>query len=162
VFLYLTGTNMFTDLSVHCGLTSRVTGTRTGLSGRQALINWIKVTGVPVSFARNEEIYGQQEPADRFYKVISGSVRTYRTFTRPRPEPDIARVGSLSPDLLRSCPRGDRDTATMRVDRTGAPSVGKIRAVDHQWNVSGFRIIMTTLFVEGSTRKTSLRTPTAL
>jgi CRP/FNR family nitrogen fixation transcriptional regulator len=31
-------------------------------------------------FARNTEIYGESEPADYFYKVVSGTVRTYKIF----------------------------------------------------------------------------------
>jgi CRP/FNR family nitrogen fixation transcriptional regulator len=34
--------------------------------------------GAAMSFARNTEIYGEGEPADYFYKVVSGSVRTSR------------------------------------------------------------------------------------
>lgn len=35
------------------------------------------VMGVPMQFARNEEVYGAGEPADYLYKVKSGCVRTY-------------------------------------------------------------------------------------
>ncbi|WP_298252897.1 helix-turn-helix domain-containing protein [Bradyrhizobium sp.] len=35
--------------------------------------------GAPMRFARNIEIYGEDEPADYLYQVISGAVRTYRT-----------------------------------------------------------------------------------
>jgi CRP/FNR family transcriptional regulator, nitrogen fixation regulation protein len=38
----------------------------------------IELTGSSMSFARNAEIYGEGEPADYLYKVISGSVRTYK------------------------------------------------------------------------------------
>jgi len=34
--------------------------------------------GAPMRFARNTEIYGEDEPAEYLYQVISGSVRTYR------------------------------------------------------------------------------------
>ena len=33
-----------------------------------------------MSFSRNTEIYGENEPADYLYKVVSGSVRTYKIF----------------------------------------------------------------------------------
>jgi CRP/FNR family transcriptional regulator, nitrogen fixation regulation protein len=36
----------------------------------------IKFLGIPVNFSRNAEIYGESEPADYFYKVVSGIVRT--------------------------------------------------------------------------------------
>jgi CRP/FNR family transcriptional regulator, nitrogen fixation regulation protein len=34
--------------------------------------------GAPMRFARNIEIYGENEPAEYLYQVISGAVRTYR------------------------------------------------------------------------------------
>jgi CRP-like cAMP-binding protein len=34
--------------------------------------------GAPMRFARNTEIYGEGEPAEYLYQVISGAVRTYR------------------------------------------------------------------------------------
>ena len=34
--------------------------------------------GVTMRFAGNIEIYGEDEPAEYFYQVISGAVRTYR------------------------------------------------------------------------------------
>ena len=34
--------------------------------------------GAPMRFARNTEIYGEDEPAEYLYQVISGAVRTYR------------------------------------------------------------------------------------
>jgi len=35
----------------------------------------MKLAGAPMSFSRNEVIYGENRPADYVYKVISGSVR---------------------------------------------------------------------------------------
>ena len=34
--------------------------------------------GAPMRFGRNSEIYGEHEPAEYLYQVISGAVRTYR------------------------------------------------------------------------------------
>jgi CRP-like cAMP-binding protein len=34
--------------------------------------------GAPMAFSRNTEIYGENEPAEYLYKVISGTVRTYK------------------------------------------------------------------------------------
>ena len=34
--------------------------------------------GVPIRFERNAEVYGENEPAEYLYQVISGAVRTYR------------------------------------------------------------------------------------
>jgi len=36
----------------------------------------LELIGLKLPFARNEEVYGQDEPAEYLYKVISGSVRT--------------------------------------------------------------------------------------
>ena len=38
----------------------------------------LSLMGAPMRFARNNEIYGEHEPAEFLYQVISGSVRTYR------------------------------------------------------------------------------------
>jgi CRP/FNR family transcriptional regulator, nitrogen fixation regulation protein len=34
--------------------------------------------GAPMRFARNSEIYGEEDPAEYLYQVVSGAVRTYR------------------------------------------------------------------------------------
>lgn len=34
--------------------------------------------GAPMRFARNAEVYGEDEPSEYLYQVISGAVRTYR------------------------------------------------------------------------------------
>jgi CRP-like cAMP-binding protein len=38
----------------------------------------IRLMGAPLSFARNEEIYGEDEPAEFLYQVTRGAVRTYK------------------------------------------------------------------------------------
>jgi CRP/FNR family transcriptional regulator, nitrogen fixation regulation protein len=38
----------------------------------------MELMGACMSFARNEEIYGEGEPADFLYEVISGAVRTHK------------------------------------------------------------------------------------
>ncbi|HZP78154.1 MAG TPA: helix-turn-helix domain-containing protein [Pseudolabrys sp.] len=43
-----------------------------------ALAGAIEQMGAPMSYARNSEIYGENEAADYLYKVISGTVRTYK------------------------------------------------------------------------------------
>src|SRR6476620_9530883 len=40
--------------------------------------------GAPMTFSRNEEIYGDREPAEYLYKVISGTVRIYKILTDGR------------------------------------------------------------------------------
>jgi CRP-like cAMP-binding protein len=44
----------------------------------------IELMGASMSFARNVEIYGEDEPADYLYKVISGTVRTYKVLSDGR------------------------------------------------------------------------------
>ena len=40
--------------------------------------------GAPMPFSRNAEIYGENEPADYLYRVISGAVRTYKVLSDGR------------------------------------------------------------------------------
>jgi CRP/FNR family nitrogen fixation transcriptional regulator len=40
------------------------------------LIDALDMMGAPMSFARNAEIYGEDEPAEYLYKLVSGTVRT--------------------------------------------------------------------------------------
>ena len=44
----------------------------------------IELMGACMSFAANSEIYGENEPADYLYKVISGTVRTYKVLVDGR------------------------------------------------------------------------------
>jgi CRP-like cAMP-binding protein len=46
--------------------------------------NSIELMGAPMPFARNAEIYGENEPAEYLYKVISGTVRTYKVLNDGR------------------------------------------------------------------------------
>src|SRR5476651_1166361 len=49
-----------------------------------ALTGSIEMMGVPMPFGRNAEIYGENEPAEFVYKVISGTVRTYKVLADGR------------------------------------------------------------------------------
>jgi CRP/FNR family transcriptional regulator, nitrogen fixation regulation protein len=49
-----------------------------------ALVDIIDLMGAPMSFDRNAEIYGEKQPADYVYKVISGSVRIYKVLSDGR------------------------------------------------------------------------------
>ena len=44
----------------------------------------IEQMGAPMTFGRNEEIYGENEPAEYLYKVVSGAVRTYKVLNDGR------------------------------------------------------------------------------
>jgi CRP/FNR family transcriptional regulator, nitrogen fixation regulation protein len=45
---------------------------------RSPLAQAMQMMGAVMSFPRNGEIFGENEPADYVYRVISGSVRTYK------------------------------------------------------------------------------------
>jgi CRP-like cAMP-binding protein len=49
-----------------------------------ALAGSIDMMGASMTFTRNSEIYGENEPADYLYKVITGSVRTYKVLSDGR------------------------------------------------------------------------------
>lgn len=61
---------------------NRMTGYSPPTSHR--LNDTIDMMGAPLSVARNAEIYGDQEPAEYVYKVISGAVRTYKVLADGR------------------------------------------------------------------------------
>src|SRR5215472_12608532 len=44
----------------------------------------IELMGACMSFSRNSEIYGENEPADYLYKIVSGTVRTYKVLVDGR------------------------------------------------------------------------------
>ncbi len=60
---------------------SRHPGKRVALptvAGSVSLGSSIPMMGAPIPFARNAEIYGENEPADYLYKVVTGAARTYK------------------------------------------------------------------------------------
>ena len=44
----------------------------------------IEMMGAPMPFSRNAEIYGENEPAEYLYKLVSGAVRTYKVLNDGR------------------------------------------------------------------------------
>jgi len=50
----------------------------------EAHLDSLELMGAAMAFARNQEIYGEDEPADYLYKVISGTVRTYKILSDGR------------------------------------------------------------------------------
>jgi CRP/FNR family transcriptional regulator, nitrogen fixation regulation protein len=44
----------------------------------------IEMVGAPMSFSRNAEVYGENEPAEYIYKVVSGTIRTYKVLSDGR------------------------------------------------------------------------------
>jgi CRP/FNR family transcriptional regulator, nitrogen fixation regulation protein len=51
---------------------------------KSALAQAMQMMGAVMSFPRNSEIFGENEPADYVYRVISGSVRTYKILSDGR------------------------------------------------------------------------------
>jgi CRP-like cAMP-binding protein len=47
-------------------------------------IDAIELMGAAMPFSRNAEIYGENEPAEYLYKVLSGTVRTYKVLNDGR------------------------------------------------------------------------------
>lgn len=43
--------------------------------GTQAIFGSVELVGVPMSFTKDAEIYGENEPAEYVYKVLTGAVR---------------------------------------------------------------------------------------
>jgi CRP-like cAMP-binding protein len=56
----------------------------TPLTDSAARAGTIDLMGASMSFPRNTEIYGENEPADYLYKVVSGTVRTYKVLVDGR------------------------------------------------------------------------------
>jgi CRP/FNR family transcriptional regulator, nitrogen fixation regulation protein len=54
------------------------------VSGHGTLAETLSLMGATLSFARNNEIYGEDEPADYIYMVRSGAVRTYKLLSDGR------------------------------------------------------------------------------
>jgi CRP/FNR family transcriptional regulator, nitrogen fixation regulation protein len=57
--------------------TSNLTG-KPAIASGGALADELGLMGARMSYARNEEIFGEGEPAEYLYKVVSGAVRTCR------------------------------------------------------------------------------------
>ena len=52
-------------------------GRSVGANGCNGLAQSMQLMGAVMSFPRNSEIFGENEPADYLYKIVSGTVRTY-------------------------------------------------------------------------------------
>jgi CRP-like cAMP-binding protein len=47
-------------------------------TGREGLADSLDLMGAVMPYPRNAEIFGEDEPSDYLYKVVSGAVRTYK------------------------------------------------------------------------------------
>jgi CRP/FNR family transcriptional regulator, nitrogen fixation regulation protein len=85
---------MLTETAVRSDPGRRFSGTRTaplpalnrvsGDGGRGSLGQTMHLMGAVMSYPRNTEIFGENEPADFVYKVVSGAVRTYKILSDGR------------------------------------------------------------------------------
>jgi CRP/FNR family nitrogen fixation transcriptional regulator len=57
---------------------------RPAIPSKHALSGGIELMGAPMMFGRNVEVFGENEPADYLYKVVSGAVRTYKVLSDGR------------------------------------------------------------------------------
>ena len=55
-----------------------VSASRAGAPDADALGQSMQLMGAMMTYPRNAEIFGENEPAEYLYKVVSGSVRTYK------------------------------------------------------------------------------------
>jgi CRP-like cAMP-binding protein len=54
------------------------------VSGIHSLFGSIELMGATVPYARDAEIYGENEPAEYLYKIVGGAVRTYKVLVDGR------------------------------------------------------------------------------
>ena len=64
--------------------TDRVARPAPSATSSLALGSSIEMMGAPMPCSRNAEIYGENEPAEYLYKVVSGAVRTYKVLNDGR------------------------------------------------------------------------------
>ena len=61
-----------------------VNASRTGPGDADALGQSMQLMGAMMNYPRDAEIFGENEPADYLYKVVSGTVRTYKILSDGR------------------------------------------------------------------------------
>src|ERR1700722_1831535 len=75
---------MLTQAAIRTGTFKHPAIPRPPVAENCAFEGAVELIGASMSFARNSEIYGENEPADYFYKVVSGTVRTYKVLADGR------------------------------------------------------------------------------
>jgi len=82
---------MLTQATLETGVYGQMARPRAAVYPREQLpsvlkgvLDPIEMTGAAMPFARNSEIYGENEPSTYLYKVISGTVRTYKVLNDGR------------------------------------------------------------------------------
>src|SRR6185312_4990170 len=107
----------------------------------------IELMGAPMPFGRNAEIYGENEPAEYIYKVISGTVRTYKVLNDGRRQIVDSKVLVIKRSSVVGLAARDTDVARQLWAMTAAELQ---RAQDHimlliktaQERVAGFLLEM--------------------
>jgi CRP/FNR family nitrogen fixation transcriptional regulator len=66
------------------GLAERLPAPAASRGARVEIVPHLELPGFVMTFARNEEIFGAEEPAEMVYKVVSGAVRTTRILSDGR------------------------------------------------------------------------------
>jgi CRP/FNR family transcriptional regulator, nitrogen fixation regulation protein len=75
---------MHTQTAIRTGSLKQPMRQSVPTTGTHAPAGTIEFMGAPMSFARNAEIYGEGEPAEYLYKVVSGTVRTSKVLADGR------------------------------------------------------------------------------
>ncbi len=75
---------MLTQTAVGKGVRRQPVTTVTPQPAGRGMHGSIELMGVAMPFGRNAEIYGENEPAEYLYKVLSGTVRTYKVLSDGR------------------------------------------------------------------------------
>ena len=73
-----------TRAMAHAAAQVGIQGERRMSAVPQMLFGSPELTGIPIAYDRNAEIYGEGEAADYVYKVITGAVRTYKVLNDGR------------------------------------------------------------------------------
>ena len=140
---------MLAPMTIPMSSERQVAPSRPSLSRRprwRSLAEAFKLIGAPVRFERNTEIYGEEEPAEYFYQVVSGAVRTYKLLEDGRRQigafhlpGDVfgleaggttASAPRRSPIPRSGLPSGAPSSPWPRVTTTSPPSCGRGRPTD--------------------------------
>ncbi len=70
--------------AVNASLPTRNAKPPVAATPKSALVDALTAMGAAICYARNEEVYGEGEPAEFVYLVASGAVRTYKTLSDGR------------------------------------------------------------------------------
>ena len=85
--------------------------------------------GTPIDFGRNAEIFGEHEPADYFYQVVSGAVRTYKVLSDGRRQIGAfylpGDIFGLEPGELILLRRGDHRRRLLLVRRRAVEALAE-------------------------------------